>query len=344
MKRRIYFTWIEYFWSFVVLSLLGALPAIFYGAQFREYIFPFGLYYALYWLIVAAGFTFLTNHQRRKAYEDPMMILGEATRKVASGDFSIYLKPIRSLSQANYINEMFKDFNKMVEALGSLETMKTDFIASVSHEIKTPLASIQGYARMLQKPQLSEEERLDYTHFLMQSSQNLSVLVTNILQLSKLENQGIISSHESYNVCEQLSECIISFVDMWEAKNINYEINIEDVATLYQDPAIVSIIWRNLLSNATKFTDAKGTISITQTSTDKGIVVRISDSGVGMSNETKQRLFEKFYQGDTSRFVQGNGLGMALVARCVELLNGTIDVDSELGVGTTFTVHIDTQR
>lgn len=343
MKSKLSFTWKEYIYSFLVLSLLGSLPAILYGANFTEYFYPYGLWYILYWLIVAAAFTLLTAYQRKVAFEQPMKILGEATRKVAAGDFSVYLKPIISLDQTSYINEMFKDFNKMVEELGSLETMKTDFIANVSHEIKTPLASIQGYAKMLQNPNITQQDRMDYTQSLIKSSQNLSTLVTSILQLSKLENQGIISSQESFNVCEQISEVIVSFVDAWEEKGIKYTVDIEDFATVYADPTIVSIIWRNLLSNATKFTQSGGTISIQQTSTDKSITVQISDTGIGMSEATQNHLFEKFYQGDTSRSVEGNGLGLALVFRSVELLNGSISVESKLGNGSTFTVVLSTE-
>ncbi len=167
MRNKHFFTWKEYIFSFMVLALLGALPAIFYGADITQYFIPYGLWYLVYWLIVAASFTFLTTYQRRIAFEEPMLTLGKATKKVAGGDFSVYLKPIVSLDQTNYINQMFSDFNIMVEELGSLETMKTDFIASVSHEIKTPLAAIQGYAQLLQDGDLSKQDITEYTSALV---------------------------------------------------------------------------------------------------------------------------------------------------------------------------------
>lgn len=343
MKNKIIFTWKEYVSIFVIFSFLGALPAILYGVNFMAYFFPYGIWYILYWLIVSLLITLLIGQRKKVTFETPMQMLKDATRKVASGDFSVYLKPLVSLDPTNYINEMFKDFNKMVEELGSLETMKTDFIANVSHEIKTPLASIQGYAKILQEDKLSDAERKEYTSALIRSTQNLSRLATNILQLSKLENQGILSSRESFNVCEQLTETIGSFINLWDSKKITYNIELEDYATLYADPSIVDIIWRNLLSNATKFTNEGGEITIHQTSTSKSIIVSVTDNGIGMSEETTKRLFEKFYQGDTSRSVEGNGLGMSLVARSIELLNGQIEVSSKVGQGTTFKVTIDTE-
>lgn len=343
MKNKIIFTWKEYVSIFAVFSILGALPAILYGVNFMMYFFPYGIWYIIYWLVVSLLITLLIGQRKKVTFEEPMQMLKDASRKVASGDFSVYLKPLVSLDPTNYINEMFKDFNKMVEELGSLETMKTDFIANVSHEIKTPLASIQGYAKILQDDKLSDSERKEYTSALIRSTQNLSRLATNILQLSKLENQGILSSRESYNVCEQLSETIGSFINLWDAKKIKYNIELEDYATLYADPSIVDIIWRNLLSNATKFTNEGGEITIQQTSTSKSICVSITDNGIGMSEETAKRLFEKFYQGDTSRSVEGNGLGMSLVARSIELLNGQIEVVSKQNQGTTFKVTIDTE-
>lgn len=335
--------WKEYFFSFIVLSILGALPGIMFGANVPDYFYPYGIFYLIYWGIIAIIFTFLTIYQKKKAFDEPLKILKDATSKVASGDFSVYLKPIFSLNQTNYINQMFSDFNKMVAELGSLETMKTDFIANVSHEIKTPLANIQGYARMLQGDKITPEERTTYANSLMMAANNLSTLVTNILQLSKLENQGIISSVESFNVSELIREVVASFIDAWEDKGIQYHIDIEDYATIFADPTLIIIIIRNLLSNATKFTDYGQSISIIQTSTSDKIKVIVSDTGIGMNQSTIKHLFEKFYQGDTSRSVEGNGLGMALVARSIVLLNGTIDVKSEPNKGTTFTIILNAQ-
>lgn len=336
--------WKEYLLSFIILALLGALPGIFYGANLSDYLYPYAIWYVIYWAIVAFIFTFLTVHQRKKAFFEPLMILKEATTQVASGDFSVYLKPIFSLDQSNYIDQMFADFNKMVAELGSLETMKTDFIASVSHEIKTPLATIQGYSRMLQEPSLSDEERQTYSEALTHASMNLSTLVTNMLQLTKLEHQGILSTQESYNVCDQLTEIISSYVTTWDQQSIHYEIQLEDRATLMADPVLVGIIWRNLLSNATKFTPKEGYIRVHQTSSSDHITVVIEDSGIGMSETTQRHLFEKFYQGDTSRSVDGNGLGLALVSRSIELLDGSIHVESELGQGSRFIVKLKTQE
>ncbi len=332
--------WKEYALSFLILALLGALPAIMFGANLLDYLYPYGLLYALYWAVVAGGFTFLTVHQRKKAFAEPLAILGDATKKVAGGDFSVYLKPIFSLDQSNYIDRLFADFNTMVAELGSLETMKTDFITNVSHEIKTPLAKIQGYARLLQEQSITESDRINDATSLMRASSNLSSLVTNMLQLSKLENQGILSSREPFNVCEQLTDTLSTYIDLWEQKGIQYAIDLDDYAMIEADPALVDIIWRNLLSNATKFTPAGQSITIQQTSTETAIQVIIRDTGQGMNAETLKHLFEKFYQGDSSHSSEGNGLGMALVYRSIELLGGTIEIESSEGKGTACTVTL----
>lgn len=339
-KKNFYL--MEYIFSFTILGILGALPPFMYGADIASSLYPYGLFYILYWALLTTAFVLFTSRQRRKTFEEPLKILSDATQKVASGDFSIYLKPIHTLDQSNHINQMFIHFNKMVEELGSLETMKTDFIASVSHEIKTPLSNIQGYAHMLQDDTLSVEERNMYLESLSKASHNLSSLVTNILYLSKLENQGIIAYQEPYNVCEQLSDIAISFVNTWEEKNLDFTIDIEDRATLHADPNIVAIIWRNLLSNASKFTEPGGSIVLNQTSSEQEIIVSVKDSGIGMDEATRKHVFEKFYQGDSSHSKEGNGLGLALVYRAVDLLDGTIEVESELGKGTTFTVTLKT--
>lgn len=295
----------------------------------------------VFWIIFACGFTLLTTHQINRRYRDPIKKFAEATEKVANGDFSVYVpqKHTRGDRQ-DFLDKIFADFNKMVEELGSIETLKTDFFSNVSHEIKTPLAAIQNYAEILQKDDLSDEQRKEYAAVIMQSTKRLSELITNILKMNKLEKQTIRPVPEPYDLCEQLCNCVLQFEDSWERKEIDFIANIEDRVTIEADESLLEIVWNNLLSNAIKFTEPGGTVTLDQTSNEDEVIVSVSDSGCGMSPETVRHIFDKFYQGDTSHSTEGNGLGLALVLRVLQLMGGTITVDSKQGEGTTFVVRI----
>ncbi|MBC2263613.1 HAMP domain-containing histidine kinase [Listeria booriae] len=340
LKKVSRFSWLEYIGVLLALGGLAMLPALMFGADILTESGPYIGWYVLYWGIIAALFCLLTGYQKYIAFDKPMRELSLATKQVAEGDFTVYLKPLHTVNKHNYIDTMFQDFNKMVEALGSLETMKTNFIADVSHEIKTPLSIVQNYAAALKNENMAPETRMEYVETIISASQSLSVLVSNILSLNKLENQGIQLPEEPYDVCRQLSDCILSFDDLLAQKEIQVEVDIEEQASIYADSDLMEIVWRNLLANALKFTEPGGVIKCTQTSTENSVSIAISDTGCGMDEETRKRVFEKFYQGDSSRSKEGNGLGLALSLRVVELVGGTITVESELGEGTTFVVTL----
>ena len=293
-----------------------------------------------FWFSVSAGFTLFTRWQIRKNYDAPMQRLAKATEDVASGDFSVYVRPTHTADKADYLDYMIEDFNKMVAELGSIETLKTEFLSNVSHEIKTPLSVIQNYAELLQDERLSVQLRKEYVTTIIQSTKKLSALITNILKLNRLEQQKIQPASARYDLCAQLSWCALQFESMWETKEISFDAELEDRATIVADESLLEIVWNNLLSNAIKFTDKGGTVALVQTSTDDEIVVTVSDTGCGMSDETLRHIFDKFYQGDTSRATEGNGLGLPLSLRVLQLSGGTITAKSRFGVGSELTVRL----
>lgn len=294
----------------------------------------------MYWAVVATGLTLYTRWRMKKSYDEPMRILAAATAKVAAGDFSVYIPPYHTADKHDYLDVMLMDFNKMVAELGSIETLKTDFFSNVSHEIKTPIAVIQNYAEMLSRGNLPEKRVQEYAESIQQASKKLSTLITNMLKLNKLDKQTIKPISESYDLCEQLCHCALQFEDLWEQKNIDFVADVEERTIISADKELMELVWTNLLSNAIKFTKSGGCVTLCQTSDADSVIVEISDTGCGMSEETVSHIFEKFYQGDTSHSTEGNGLGLSLSLRILQLMDASISVISVLGKGSTFTVTI----
>lgn len=335
-----HFSWGEYIIVLIAMGFFSVFPVLMFGGIqiIKETSSQFLLWILLFWAAVALMFCLVTAWQKYQAFDKPMKMLGEAGRRVAQGDFSVYLKPLHPSKSQCYVDYMFEDFNKMVEELGSLEMMKSDFISNVSHEFKTPLAAIQNYATDLKYLDLPQETQQEYLNVIISSASNLNTLVTNILRLNKIEHQMLPSKKEKYDLCQQLCDCCISFENQWDEKEIDFSAEIEDQRMIVADSELLSLVWNNLLSNAIKFTNSKGIIVLRQSYKEGMVEVSITDSGCGMDEETIEHIFDKFYQGDTSRVKQGNGLGLALVKRVLELCDGTIKVQSEVGKGTTFTV------
>lgn len=293
---------------------------------------------SVYWGMVAVSLTLFTRRKIRATYEEPMHKLAEATSRVANGDFSVYVPTIHTQDKRDYLDVMIMDFNKMVEELGSIETLKTDFVSNVSHEMKTPIAIIKNYAELLKAENITDEQRKEYAENIEGAAMRLSNLISNILKLNKLENQRITPEVKAFDVCRQLCECILQFEDAWDEKEIELETEIEDVAMVQADESLLELVWNNLLSNAIKFTEPGGTITIKQSSDENFVKISVSDTGCGMDSDIMDHIFDKFYQGDTSHSKEGNGLGLALVKRVLELSDGDIQVSSEAGKGSTFLV------
>ena len=294
----------------------------------------------VYWGCVAVGLTLFTRKKIKDTYEAPLHMLAEATEQVSNGDFSVYVPTIHTADRLDYLDVMILDFNRMVEELGSVETLKTDFVSNVSHEMKTPISVIKNYAELLQTGKGTEEERKEYARNIEEAAARLSDLISNILRLNKLENQRIDPEIESYDLCGQLEECILHYEELWDEKDLELEVDMEEKAVVQADRSLMEMVWNNLLSNAIKFTEPGGSVSIRQTTSADHVEVAVTDTGCGMSRENVRHIFDKFYQGDTSHSKEGNGLGLALVQRILTLMNGEISVISEEGKGSTFTVRL----
>lgn len=278
------------------------------------------------------------DYIRRKIMVDrPVKVITDATEKIMQGDFSVRVKPMHGAGVEGF-NQIGIAINAMAAELSGTETLRTDFIANVSHELKTPLAVMGNYATMLQRPGITEEEKNEYAKAISEAARKLAQLITNILKLNKLENQQIFPQPQEFDLGEQLCECLLGFEDAWEAKILEIETDIEDDVRIKSDPELLSLVWNNLISNAVKFTPDGGTIGVSLKTEDHAVIVQVRDTGCGMNPEVGQHIFEKFYQGDTSHATQGNGLGLALVKRVMDILNGEIGVQSVYGEGSTFTV------
>lgn len=278
--------------------------------------------------------------RRKIMVERPVKTIISELDKITKGDFNVRISRAVDSMDAGGFNEIIDGINKMSEELKGVETLRTDFIANVSHELKTPLAAINNYGTLLQSPDLTEEKRIQYAKSVTDASRSLANLITNILKLNKLENQQIYPVSKPYNLSEQLCECLLSFEDVLERKNLAIDTDIEENIMINADAEMLSLVWNNLVSNAIKFTEMNGKISVMLKKENGVAEVSVGDTGCGMSSETGRHIFEKFYQGDTSHAAKGNGLGLSFVKRVVDITNCEISVQSELGKGSKFTVKL----
>ena len=291
-------------------------------------------------VFISLIFTIIDIVRRKLTVDRYVKQITQAADKIVSGDFSVRIDTRSSLPYDHKFTEIIDIFNRMAQELSGVETLRTDFVANVSHEMKTPMAIIQNYGRLLQSPELPEEKRLEYAKAITDASERLSDMMTNILKLNRLENQQIYPNTESFDLGEQLCECLLRYESVWESRDIEIYTDIEDDVIVSADAELLSIVWNNLISNAFKFTDDGGKVSVSLMTDGKYAVVKVADTGCGMSPEVGAHIFEKFYQGDTSHATQGNGLGLALVKRVVDITHGEIAVESVVGEGSVFTVRL----
>ncbi len=289
-------------------------------------------YMSIFAIILGIGIAAYTSTKMLS----PVLKINDAAKKVARGDFSVRLE---EKSIAKEIEEIATSFNIMVKELSNTETLRSDFVSNVSHEFKTPLSAIEGYATLLQDERLSREEQALYVSRILENTGRLTKLTQSILSLSQLENQEILLQQESFMLDEQIRRVLLGYEPLWEEKELNIDLSLETVQ-YYGSKALLAQVWSNLIDNAIKFSNRGGTLSIGCREADGKVSVRIADNGVGMAEEVRAHAFDKFYQGERSHTGQGSGLGLALVRRIVTLCGGTIELASTEGRGTEITVTL----
>jgi len=301
------------------------------------------IYMIPFMLVITVPITILIARSIYKNFDK----LSAAMNDVANGETNVYIPTAKPTA----FTGIYKDFNKMAAEIAGIQRLRTAMVDGFSHEIKTPIASINGFAKMLLEEDLTEEKRRKYLEIIVKESERLAAFSKDNLFLSKIDAQEIIIK-EPYNLGSQIQDIAISLEKMWSEKDINLTAELPEV--IYKgDANLMASLWTNLLSNAIKYTPKKGEITITLTETKKDIrtsrsaqepcasvVVTFTDTGIGMSEEILEKIFERYFQGDTSRSSEGNGLGLSIVKRIVRLCGGRIAVQSKEGEGSTFTVTL----
>ena len=269
----------------------------------------------------------------RKAVS-PIVELSNATKQIASGNFDIIIGGCKRRDEPG---QLARDFSLMALELKTNEYLRKDFISNVSHEFKTPLSIISGFAELIDNNEITDEERHEYSQTIQKESKRLIKLTGDLLSISKLDHQKIQEKAEKFRLDEQLRQSVLLLQPEWSEKNISIDIDITEI-DLIGNEALLAQVWSNLIDNAVKFTGNGGFVSVWARALNNSIIVKISDNGEGMDESTQSRIFEQFFQGDTSHAQEGHGLGLALVRKIVDVSGGSMAVTSKLGAGSTFVV------
>lgn len=338
MKRFTY-TLFGFFGFLIVATLNISIGVMVYSRVKDKSDLVVGLLILGVIILSAVLCSFIDYIRRKIMIERPLKEILSATKLMTKGNFKIRLTPNHSYKYYDEFDYIKEDLNNMAIELSKSEVFKNDFIANVSHEIKTPLAAIQNYAKILKNDSLDIETRKKYLESLQDSCQKLNKLVMNILKLNKLENQNFIPETSKFNLSELLTKQILNYEELIEQKNIELVCDLEEDLFINSEESYLEIVFNNLMSNAIKFTE-QGQIYVSLKKINEEYIIIFKDSGCGMNEETGKYIFDKFYQGDTSHAKEGNGLGLALVKKVIDIIGGSISVESELDVGTTFVVTI----
>lgn len=283
-------------------------------------------------LIIAFALTVISDKTRF----NPINKITSHLNSLASGDFSVRLSIKQPLGAHPSVKSYVDSFNTLAEELGNTEMLRSDFVNNFSHEIKTPIVSIAGFAKLLKKGNLTEEQKLEYIEIIEEESMRLSAMATNVLNLTKIENQSILTSVSDVNISEQIRNSFLLLEDKWTKKEIELELNFDEY-TIMANEELLKQVWINLIDNAIKFSPVNNTVSVKIWDTSYTVVVEISNIGETISEQERSRIFNKFYQTDKSHSSEGNGIGLALVKKIAELHKGGVFVQSQKGTNT-FTV------
>lgn len=318
----------------IVLFSFGAIAGLLYLLEGLGVIPSLGIYTLISLLLVSGITVALMSYFIGRRVLTPLVKLSSASKEVARGNFDV---TVSDSSKMEEVQSTFRNFNAMVRELKSISMLSSDFIANVSHEFKTPLSVIEGYAMLLQDDRLTAQEREDYLNKILVNTRRLNTLVGNILMLSKMETKPLPEQYTRFRLDEQLRQVVAQLEPQWSAKGISFRVRLDEVELLGWEQ-VLPYVWSNLISNAIKFSPSGSVIALTLLEQRECAVVTVYDRGCGMEPDVKERIFEKFYQGDTSHKAEGNGLGLALVRQIVELSQGVVEVESQPGKGSTFRV------
>ena len=318
----------------IVYQIIKAAVGIEFSSTILLIISRYSFFLSLTILFVFIAINAVT---KRFIVDKPLKKILKATDKITAGDFSYRITDGNEEHIRTEFDLIAYRLDKMAEELGNMEVLQENFISNISHEMKTPLATLQNYATLIETEDDIEKIR-EYSAVISATTRKFSTLITNILRLNKLENQTIFAEKERYNLAEQIRVALLDSEALWSKKNITIDSNLPDSLFICADEELFDIVWNNLISNAVKFTQEGGKITVSIKEVEDGIKVIIADSGIGMTKEEIDRIYDKFYQADRSHKAEGNGLGLALVKKIMDITGTKIEVESEKGEGSTFSV------
>ena len=275
----------------------------------------------------------------RLVFVKPILALRQAMNRLAEGDFTQRLPPAVRYYEPIEIREMKAAFNRAAEELSGTELLRKDFVNNFSHEFKTPIVSINGFADLLLDEDVTPEEQREYLEIIRDESKRLAQLSGSVLLLNRIESQTILTDTAPFSLDEQLRQCVLVTQQKWRTKQLQFDANLP-ACTYTGSETLLKEVWLNLLDNAAKFSPNGSTVGVTLRKEPGSVVVAVTDQGCGMDAETRRHIFEQFYQGDTSHKTQGNGLGLAMAQKIVALHGGKITADSRPGAGSCFTVSL----
>lgn len=328
---------LRWYFALIVLGEIAAtiLISVTVSSLAFTHIFENELFWFVFIIAVMSiliGFTFSVIFSR--IISKPITDLSKSMKLVSEGDFSIRLSTSSTVAE---INELYNSFNIMTNELGATEVLQTDFVSNVSHEFKTPINAIEGYATILQDTSLTGEQQKSYVERIIFNTHRLSDLVGDILLLSKVDNQSILTKQTTFRLDEQIRQILVMTEPAWSAKNIEPDVDLHRIE-ITGNEAILSHVWSNLIGNAIKFDPEGGLMKLRLYADNGKIIFTIEDNGPGIPESERHRIFDKFYQSDSSHKSEGNGLGLALAKRIVDACHGEISVEDGENGGTTFRV------